>query len=74
MPEFSKHTDTFPLEHLFRRLELAGFKISPADRLRALQILGGPAKAYLDNPAQLKQLLAPVLVRSEAEQLKFYEI
>lgn len=74
MPEYSKHIDTFPLEHLFRRLELAGFRLSPADRLRALRILGGPAKAYLDQPAQLKQLLAPVLVRSEAEQLKFYEI
>ncbi len=74
MPEFSKHIDTFPLEHLFRRLELAGFQLSPADRLRALRILGGPAKAYLNEPARLKQLLAPVLVRSESEQLKFYEI
>lgn len=74
MPEFSKHIDTFPLEHLFKRLELAGFKLSPADRLRALRILGGPAKIYLDDPARLKQLLAPVLVRSEAEQLRFYEI
>ena len=74
MPEFSKHIDTFPLEHLFRRLELADFQLSPADRLRALQVLGGPAKAYLNDPARLKELLAPVLVRSEAEQLKFYEI
>lgn len=74
MPEYNKHIDTFPLEHLFRRLELAGFQLSPADRLRALRILGGPAKAYLEDPAALKQLLAPVLVRSEAEQLKFYEI
>ncbi|MEL6658602.1 MAG: SUMF1/EgtB/PvdO family nonheme iron enzyme [Bacteroidota bacterium] len=74
MPEFSKHIDTFPLEHLFRRLELADFQLSPADRLRALQVLGGPAKAYLNDPVRLKELLAPVLVRSEAEQLKFYEI
>lgn len=63
-----------PLERLFQRLELAGFVISPADRLRAWQVLEGPAKTQLHEPAQLKMLLAPVLARSAAEQAKFYEL
>jgi formylglycine-generating enzyme required for sulfatase activity len=74
MADLKAHIDTFPLEHLFQRLTLAGFHLSPGDRLRALRVLGGPGKAYLHKPEQLKALLAPVLVRSEAEQLKFYEI
>ena len=74
MADLKAHIDTFPLEHLFQRLTLAGFRLSPGDRLRALHVLGGPGKTYLREPEQLKALLAPVLVRSEAEQLKFYEI
>jgi len=52
---------------------MAGFALSPADRLRALQVLNGPAKGYLDQPELLKKLLAPALVRSATEQEKFYE-
>ncbi|WP_367391746.1 SUMF1/EgtB/PvdO family nonheme iron enzyme [Lewinella sp. LCG006] len=74
MADLKAHIDTFPLEHLFQRLRLAGFRLSPGDRLRALRVLGGPGKTCLQEPEKLKALLAPVLVRSEAEQLKFYEI
>lgn len=63
-----------PLEQLFVQLEAAGFKLSPADRLRAWRIIEGPAKAYLDQPAALKNILAPVLVRSAKEQEQFYKI
>lgn len=73
MAKPTPHIDTFPLEQLFQRLELAGFRLSPGDRLRALRVLGGPGKSALQQPEQLKMLLAPVLARSEAEQLKFYE-
>ncbi|MEZ4988676.1 MAG: hypothetical protein R2795_27255 [Saprospiraceae bacterium] len=70
----NQHIDTFPLELLFLRMELAGFVLSPADRLRALQLLSGPGKTCLDDPYRLRGLLAPVLTRSEAEQQKFYEL
>ena len=63
-----------PLDGLFRRLELAGFELSPADRLRAWKVLGGPGKEYLQQPDQLKLLLGPVLARSAAEQEKFSEL
>jgi len=74
LSEPRQYTDIFPLEQLFRRLELAGFTLSPADRLRALHVLNGPAKAYLHDPQQLKELLAPVIARSAAGQAKFYEL
>jgi PKD repeat protein len=74
LSEPRQYTDIFPLEQLFRRLELAGFTLSPADRLRALHVLTGPAKAYLHDPQQLKELLAPVIARSAAGQAKFYEL
>ena len=63
-----------PLDGLFHRLEIAGFEISPADRLRAWRILSGPAKYYLQEPEQLKLLLAPVLARNATEQDKFYDL
>lgn len=68
------HQHSFPLEQLFLRLKMSGFALSPADRLRALQVLNGPAKGYLNEPELLKKLLAPALVRNAAEQEKFYEI
>ncbi|MEZ4985098.1 MAG: hypothetical protein R2795_08705 [Saprospiraceae bacterium] len=42
----NQHIDTFPLELLFLRMELAGFVLSPADRLRALQLLEAPANLF----------------------------
>lgn len=68
------HKDIFPLEQLFLRLEVAGFKLSPADKIRALRILDGPASASLDKPELLKKLLAPALVRNATEQTKFYDV
>ncbi|MEM1214218.1 MAG: SUMF1/EgtB/PvdO family nonheme iron enzyme [Bacteroidota bacterium] len=68
------HHSKLPLAPLFLRLELAGFTISPADRLRAWRVLSGPGKAQLREPVQLKYILAPILARSEAEQQTFYDI
>ncbi len=65
---------TLPLDGLFHRLELAGFELSPADRLRAWKVLGGPGKQYLQEPEQLKLLLGPVLARSAADQQRFSEL
>ena len=62
-----------PLESLVRRLELSGFHITPATRLRMIQVLGSdPGKDLLKAPGRLKYLLAPVVVQSAAEQEKFY--
>ncbi|MEM8907685.1 MAG: PKD domain-containing protein, partial [Bacteroidota bacterium] len=59
---------------MLNRLELAGFQMSLATRLRVLRVLSGPGKAYLDNPKQLKFLICPVIARSPAEQERFYEL
>ena len=62
-----------PLEGLVRRLELSGFHITPATRLRMIQVLGSdPGKDLLKAPGRLKYLLAPVVAQSASEQEKFY--
>ncbi|MBK7474987.1 MAG: hypothetical protein IPI11_02810 [Haliscomenobacter sp.] len=64
-----------PLEGLARRLEGAGFHLTPADRVRFMEILGGePARALLHTPSKLKFLLAPLVAKSAAEQDKFYQV
>lgn len=70
------HSTTLPLplESLLFRLEQAGLRISPGDRLRAYRVLAGPGKLYLREPEKLKYLLAPILCRSGAEQSQFYQI
>ncbi len=66
---------TLPLEGLARRLEGAGFHLTPADRVRFMEVLGGePAKALLHTPSKLKFLLAPIVAKSAAEQDKFYQV
>ncbi len=66
---------TLPLEGLARRLEGAGFHLTPADRVRFMEVLGGePAKALLNTPSKLKFLLAPLVAKSAAEQDKFYQV
>lgn len=42
--------------------------------MRVWEVLNGPAKEFLKEPARLKFLLAPVLTKSAAEQARFYEI
>lgn len=69
-----EHDLAFPLHDLFRRLELAGFVLSPADRTRALRVLASAGKAYVDEPQRLRWLLAPILTRTAAEQAQFYQI
>lgn len=63
-----------PLDDLFRRLELAGFEISPADRVRAFRVVSGATPDILEQPTRLRYLLAPVIVRSAAEQERFYQV
>ncbi len=57
-----------------RRLELAGFRISPADRLRVQRALHAHGREYVERPEGLKYVLAPLLARSAAEQALFYDI
>lgn len=59
---------------LLTRLELAGFSLSPAEKIRLLQVISGPASAHWREPQKLRFLLAPVIARSKAEQERFYAI
>ncbi|MEM9822981.1 MAG: PKD domain-containing protein, partial [Bacteroidota bacterium] len=59
---------------MFRRLELAGFQISLATRLRALKVLSGPGKELLQEPRKLKSFLCPIIARTPAEQERFYDL
>jgi outer membrane protein OmpA-like peptidoglycan-associated protein/PKD repeat protein len=69
----TKHI-TFPLDSFLQRLELAGFYISPADRLRVLRLLDGLGTANLKEPGKLKTLLCPLIAHSKADQERFYEL
>ncbi|MBK8567368.1 MAG: SUMF1/EgtB/PvdO family nonheme iron enzyme [Saprospiraceae bacterium] len=55
-------------------MELAGFSISPAERLRVLRVLESTGQSNLKSPEKLKFLLGPVLVQGRAEQERFYEL
>ncbi|RMD95873.1 MAG: hypothetical protein D6816_19710, partial [Bacteroidetes bacterium] len=55
-------------------MELAGFRLSTADRLRVLRLLATVGKHQLKEPQKLKNLLCPALARSQAEQERFYEL
>ncbi len=64
-----------PLDPLFSLLEVAGFDVTPASRVRAWRVLSSAGlRASLDNPALLRGLLAPVFARSAEQQLRFYEV
>jgi acyl carrier protein len=64
----------FPLDRLVHQLELAGFRVTPAMRLRLLKTLGGPGKRFLNDTKKLKYILCPVVAQSAAEQQRFYEL
>lgn len=63
-----------PLDELLNRLAAVGFRISPADRARALDVIGLLGAGYLQMPEKLKFLLAPILARNKEEQALFYSI
>ncbi|MBK9487549.1 MAG: PKD domain-containing protein [Haliscomenobacter sp.] len=67
------HID-LPLAGLLTRLELGGFNLSPAEKVRLLQVISGPASVHWDEPQKLRYLLAPVIAHSKAEQERFYII
>ncbi|MDX2071447.1 MAG: SUMF1/EgtB/PvdO family nonheme iron enzyme [Haliscomenobacter sp.] len=55
-------------------MELAGFQLSPAEQVRLLQVISGPASAHWRESEKLKFLLAPIIAHSKAEQERFYAI
>lgn len=59
---------------MLTRLELAGFQLSPAEQVRLLQVISGPASIHWREQAKLKFLLAPIIAHSKAEQERFYAI
>lgn len=68
-----RHT-AFPLDSFLHRLALAGFDVSPGDRLRLLRLLDAMSLPYLRQPEKLKQLLCPLIAHSKADQERFYEL
>ena len=68
------HKYKIPLSRLYARLELAGFTISPAEKIRVLRLVEQQREAVLKDPEVLKYLLAPVLAHSAADQDRFYRI
>ncbi|MBS1663625.1 MAG: hypothetical protein JST68_21460 [Bacteroidetes bacterium] len=52
-------------------LQQGGFQLKPADYVRLLQIVEGNKEG---DPLRLKYLLCPLVVTSEEEQKRFYEI
>lgn len=63
-----------PLHTLFHRLEVAGYSISPAQRLHIYRIVQQFGTDYLHQPEKLASLLCPIIATSEAEQIRFHEI
>lgn len=63
-----------PLESFLQRLELAGFSVSPAQRMQLLRVLQIFGRDYLSDINQLKYRLCPIVARNEEEQKRFYEL
>ncbi|HRI59449.1 MAG TPA: hypothetical protein PK228_06990, partial [Saprospiraceae bacterium] len=66
---------TLPLDPLFALLDVSGFDVSPATRVRVWRVLDSVGREVaLRDPVQLRLLLAPVFARSAEEQKRFYEV
>ncbi|MCB0845873.1 MAG: hypothetical protein KDE26_21635, partial [Bacteroidetes bacterium] len=63
-----------PLDSLLIRLKQNHIAIDPSVRVKVQLVLNRLGKEYLDRPDQLKQILGPVLVNSDAEQELFREV
>jgi len=63
-----------PLDALIERLSLAGYEVSPRQRLQLWRTLQQFGADTLNDPAQLKYRLAPLIVTNAAEQEHFYQI
>ena len=70
----SPNNISFPLDSFLDRLELAGFYISPAERLRVLRVIRQFGQGNLNSPEKLKSLLCPIIAQGKAEQEKFYDL
>ena len=70
----TNHHISFPLDSFLQRLELAGFYISPAERLRVMKVIRHFKKDNLRSPEKLKYLLCPIIAQGTADQEKFYEL
>lgn len=69
----NKHI-TLPLNTFIQRLELAGYSISPAQRLQLFRIIKSFGADHLDEPEKLGSLLCPIIAKSQIEQQRFYEV
>lgn len=64
----------FPLEAFLERLALEGIEVSLPQRLQLLEVLRrfGPSK--IDNPAQLKFKVAPILAKNASQQDRIHKL
>ena len=65
-----------PLHRLLLQLQAAGFKFSPADRLRLQQLVSAHVRELTTLEGQLafKYKLAPIVAKTAHEQQQFYRI
>ncbi|RMG78909.1 MAG: PKD domain-containing protein, partial [Bacteroidetes bacterium] len=68
----ASNTYKLPLETFLQRLSLAGFKISPAQRINLLKVLQSTGSHLVDRPEDLKYVLCPLIAQNAAEQARFY--
>lgn len=63
-----------PLDALLLRLQREGFVFGVDLHLQLQQLLRSLGHEYLNDPESLKRILAPVLAKSQEQQIKFYRI
>lgn len=68
------HTTHLPLDSLIERLELAGYAVTPRQRLQMWQVLDHFGIEALEQPEQLKHRLCPLLAGNAAEQAQLYTL
>lgn len=73
MDSSSQHIN-LPLDGLIERLHLAGFELSPRQRIQMWQVLEHFGTGHLKDISSLQYRLAPIISTNAAEQQQFYQV
>ena len=63
-----------PLQSLLVRLEQAGFSLDPSTQYKIQEVLQRLGRDYLDQPAQIRRLIGPIIANNPQEQMLFQEV
>jgi uncharacterized protein with von Willebrand factor type A (vWA) domain len=69
-----KKSFVLPLESLVQRLQAADFEINAATYYKLQKAIYALGSDYLEQPEQLPRILAPIVVQSEEEQIRFHQV